>query len=58
MSRGFQQVPILDWNLIQSGQKPVFVLQLRDALINVGFMYLQNPPVDPVRCLPRTLPCY
>ncbi|PVF97031.1 Clavaminate synthase-like protein [Serendipita vermifera] len=46
MSRGFQQVPILDWNLIQSGQKSRFILQLRDALINVGFMYLQNPPVD------------
>lgn len=25
--------------------KPAFLAQLREALINVGFLYLQNPPV-------------
>jgi isopenicillin N synthase-like dioxygenase len=49
MSEGFKEVPILDWRLVESNQKSTFILQLRDALINVGFLYLQNPPVDPVR---------
>jgi isopenicillin N synthase-like dioxygenase len=47
MSHGFKEVPILDWNL----EKSKFILQLRDALINVGFLYLQNPPVQPVRTM-------
>lgn len=48
MSRGFKEVPVLDWKLIETGQKPKFIAQLRDALVNVGFLYLQNPPVQPV----------
>ncbi|KAG8761091.1 hypothetical protein FRC14_007872 [Serendipita sp. 396] len=44
---GFQHVPILDWRLYELGRKSEFISQLRDALINVGFMYLQHPPVRP-----------
>ncbi|KAG8835670.1 hypothetical protein FRC17_001859 [Serendipita sp. 399] len=44
---GFQHVPILDWRLYELGQKSEFVSRLRDALVNVGFMYLQHPPLQP-----------
>jgi hypothetical protein len=44
----FHTVPILDWKLVESGHKDQFLLELRDCLINVGFLYLKNPPVDPV----------
>lgn len=40
----FSSVPILDWNLLNT-DKPLFIVQLRHALINVGFLYLVNPPV-------------
>ncbi|KAG6876712.1 hypothetical protein C0992_012050 [Termitomyces sp. T32_za158] len=40
----FSSVPILDWNLLTT-DKPLFIVQLRHALINVGFLYLANPPV-------------
>jgi hypothetical protein len=48
MSQAFQKVPVLDWRLIEHGQKSNFILQLRDALINVGFMYILHPPIEPV----------
>lgn len=48
MSRGFKEIPILEWGLVKNGQKSLFVSQLRDALINIGFLYLLNPPVQPV----------
>ncbi|KAG5734874.1 putative iron/ascorbate oxidoreductase [Termitomyces sp. T112] len=40
----FSSVPVLDWNLL-TVDKPLFIAQLRHALINVGFLYLSNPPV-------------
>ncbi|KAG6860048.1 hypothetical protein C0995_016504 [Termitomyces sp. Mi166 len=42
----FSSVPILDWNNLTTN-KPLFIEQLRHALINVGFLYLANPPVAP-----------
>lgn len=48
MSQAFRKVPVLDWRLIETGQRTEFVLQLRDALVNCGFLYLQHPPIDPV----------
>jgi isopenicillin N synthase-like dioxygenase len=44
----FTSVPILDYSLLSSpSTKPQFISQLRSALINVGFLYLSHPPVDP-----------
>jgi isopenicillin N synthase-like dioxygenase len=43
----FSSVPILDYSLIDSpATKPQFILQLRHALINVGFLYLNNHGVE------------
>ena len=44
----FEAIPILDYSLLQTGRKAEFIDQLRNALINVGFLYLQNPPIDKV----------
>ncbi|KAI0829761.1 Clavaminate synthase-like protein [Trametes gibbosa] len=42
----FSSVPILDWSLLKTPDgKNSFKQQLRHALINVGFLYLSNPPV-------------
>ncbi|KAG8950234.1 hypothetical protein FRC04_007868 [Tulasnella sp. 424] len=41
------EIPIIDWNLIENGQKDQFLSQLRHAFVVVGFAYLKNPPVDP-----------
>ncbi|KAG6825642.1 hypothetical protein H0H93_000458, partial [Arthromyces matolae] len=41
----FSSVPILDWTLLKT-DKPLFIAHLQHALINVGFLYLENPPVD------------
>ncbi|KAG8991504.1 hypothetical protein FRB90_001317 [Tulasnella sp. 427] len=41
------EIPIIDWRLIEDGQKDQFLSQLRHAFIVVGFAYLKNPPVDP-----------
>ncbi|KAG8950233.1 hypothetical protein FRC04_007867 [Tulasnella sp. 424] len=41
------EIPIIDWNLIENGQKDQFLCQLRHAFVVVGFAYLKNPPVDP-----------
>ena len=46
MAGNFSSVPVLDYSLIASGKKDEFTSQLRHALINVGFLYLANPPVD------------
>ena len=46
MAGNFSSVPVLDYSLIASGKKDEFISQLRHALINVGFLYLANPPVD------------
>lgn len=42
----FSSIPILDWSLLATDEGHTkFVEQLRYALINVGFLYLSNPPV-------------
>ncbi|KIY49092.1 Clavaminate synthase-like protein [Fistulina hepatica ATCC 64428] len=47
MSANFSSVPILNYELAQDpGRRQEFIEQLRHALINVGFLYLSNPPVD------------
>jgi isopenicillin N synthase-like dioxygenase len=44
----FSTVPILDWSLLSSPTtRPSFLAQLQHALINVGFLYLLNPPIEP-----------
>lgn len=48
----FSSVPVLDWKLIELGYRDQFLLQLRHTA-SIGFLYLQNPPVDVVRC-PRS----
>lgn len=46
MAANFSSVPVLDYALVSDPtRKPEFILQLRHALINVGFLYLSNPPV-------------
>jgi isopenicillin N synthase-like dioxygenase len=48
MSTNFTSVPILDYTLLSSpSTRTEFINQLRHALIDVGFLYLQNPPVPP-----------
>ncbi|KAI0633491.1 Clavaminate synthase-like protein [Trametes polyzona] len=45
-SGNFSSVPILDWSLTKTPEgKAKFIDQLRHALVNVGFLYLSNPPV-------------
>ncbi|KAI0644712.1 Clavaminate synthase-like protein [Trametes meyenii] len=42
----FSSVPILDWSLLSTPEgKTKFIEQLRYALVNVGFLYVSNPPV-------------
>ncbi|KAF5328578.1 hypothetical protein D9619_011475 [Psilocybe cf. subviscida] len=44
----FSAIPILDYTLLSTPTgKAQFLSQLRHALINVGFLYLQHPPVAP-----------
>ena len=46
MAANFSTVPVLDWSLLSnSSTRPEFIQQLQQALINVGFLYLSNPPV-------------
>ncbi|KAJ5120247.1 Oxidoreductase 2OG-Fe(II) oxygenase family [Penicillium atrosanguineum] len=43
----FSSIPVLDFKeALSPSTKPVFLSHLRDALINVGFFYLQNPPIS------------
>jgi isopenicillin N synthase-like dioxygenase len=47
MSTNFSSIPVLDYSLVANPvTKPEFILQLRHALINVGFLYLSNSPVS------------
>jgi hypothetical protein len=48
MSQAFRKVPILNWKLIEHGQRLDFILQLREALINAGFLYILHPPIEAV----------
>lgn len=39
----FNTIPLIDLNLAKDARtKPVFLVQLRDAFIHVGFLYLEN----------------
>jgi isopenicillin N synthase-like dioxygenase len=56
----FTSIPILDYELLSKPEtRPVFIQQLQDALVNVGFLYLEHPPVptqlfdEMIACLPR-----
>ncbi|GAB7364732.1 hypothetical protein MBLNU230_g5531t1 [Neophaeotheca triangularis] len=43
----FTSIPILDLSLARdNATKPDFLLQLREALLNVGFLYLKNTGID------------
>lgn len=43
----FSSVPVLDYTLSKDpATHQRFLDQLRDALVNVGFLYLSNPPVS------------
>jgi isopenicillin N synthase-like dioxygenase len=47
MSSNFSNVPILDYALVSDPQrKPEFISQLQHALVNVGFLYLENSSVS------------
>lgn len=47
MAANFSSVPVLDFALVSdNATKPEFILQLRHALINVGFLYLDNHTVS------------
>ena len=42
----FSSIPILDWSLLSTPEgKSKFIGELQHALVNVGFLYLSNPPV-------------
>lgn len=44
----FSTVPILNYSsLSDPTTRPQFISELQNALINVGFFYLSNPPVKP-----------
>ncbi|KZS92251.1 Clavaminate synthase-like protein [Sistotremastrum niveocremeum HHB9708] len=45
MPASFQSIPVLDYSLALGPEKPVFLSQLRHALMNVGFLYLTNTSV-------------
>jgi len=56
----FTSIPILNYGLLSSPDThPVFIKQLQHALINIGFLYLEHPPVsnalidDVIAYLPR-----
>lgn len=43
----FKEIPILDLSEARSEEsKPAFLVQLRDALLNVGFLYIKNTGID------------
>lgn len=48
-SDDFQTIPILNWRLLSSDRSR-FLSELQHALIYVGFLYLEDPPVSKVRC--------
>ncbi|KOS36725.1 hypothetical protein ACN38_g12514 [Penicillium nordicum] len=42
----FTSIPVLDFSQALSPSKPIFLTNLREALVNVGFFYLQNAPIS------------
>ncbi|KAH6885609.1 iron/ascorbate oxidoreductase [Coprinopsis sp. MPI-PUGE-AT-0042] len=52
----FTSIPVLDYSLALSpSTKPLFLSQLRNALINIGFLYLSNTPLTNTH-IPALLP--
>jgi isopenicillin N synthase-like dioxygenase len=48
MAVNFSEIPVIDYTLSTSpATKPKFLAQLRDALVKVGFFYLENHPISP-----------
>lgn len=46
MTTSFSRIPVLDHSLLSTPEgKREFLNQFQDALVNVGFLYLSNPPV-------------
>ncbi|KAI5118876.1 hypothetical protein M0805_003551 [Coniferiporia weirii] len=43
----FTSIPVLDYTQLHTGRKAQFVAALQHALVNVGFLYLAHPPLDP-----------
>ncbi|KAF9892025.1 hypothetical protein FE257_002989 [Aspergillus nanangensis] len=47
MAEEFSSIPILDYgDVLSPTSKSTFLSTLRHALINVGFFYLRNPPIE------------
>ena len=47
----FSEIPILDLSEARSDEtKPEFLRKLRDALLNVGFLYIKNFGIDQSLC--------
>ena len=47
----FKEIPILDLSKARSeDKKPAFLKDLRDALLNVGFLYIKNTGIDQEVC--------
>lgn len=47
-STSFTSIPVLDYSQATSSEdKPKFLDNLRNALVNVGFFYLINAPIAP-----------
>ncbi|KAJ6520413.1 Clavaminate synthase-like protein [Mycena sanguinolenta] len=44
MSLEYTEIPVLDWTLARR-DKALFLTELRNAMINVGFLYLSNHPI-------------
>lgn len=43
----FKEIPVLDLEEARPGRsKPAFLQQLRDALLNVGFLYIKNTGIE------------
>jgi isopenicillin N synthase-like dioxygenase len=43
----FKEIPILDMSLAKDDStKPAFLEELRDVLLNVGFLYIKNTGID------------
>jgi isopenicillin N synthase-like dioxygenase len=51
-SPNFSSVPVLDYSQTRSeALKPQFIHELQHALINVGFLYLSNVPIETDRLM-------
>jgi isopenicillin N synthase-like dioxygenase len=47
-AQSFTSIPLIDLSLSSNpSTEPQLLSQLRDALINIGFLYIQNHGVDP-----------